>query len=158
MESLGRYLTTVAAAAIICSVLEKFSGKGSAASATIKMMCGIFMVLTVVNPWLKLRVYDFSAYAESFSEQACAARDSGMEAAEEYKRSIISEKVTTYILDKAAGMDLEIAVDVMLTADEECIPCGVTISGAVPEEKRLQLERILQEELGIGRSDQIWIG
>ena len=28
MESLGRYLTTVAAAAIICSVLEKFSGKG----------------------------------------------------------------------------------------------------------------------------------
>ena len=158
MESLGRYLTTVAAAAIICSVLEKFSGKGSAASATIKMMCGIFMVLTVVNPWLKLRVYDFSAYAESFSEQACAARDSGMEAAEEYKRSIISEKVTTYILDKAAGMDLKIAVDVMLTADEKCIPCGVTISGAVPEEKRLQLERILQEELGIGRSDQIWIG
>ena len=59
MESLGRYLTTVAAAAIICSVLEKFSGKGSAASATIKMMCGIFMVLTVVNTWLKLRVYDF---------------------------------------------------------------------------------------------------
>ena len=98
MESLGRYLTTVAAAAIICSVLEKFTGKGSAASATIKMMCGIFMVLTVVNPWLKLRVYDFSAYAESFSEQACAARDSGMKAAEEYKRSIISEKVTTYIL------------------------------------------------------------
>ena len=156
MESLGRYLISVAAAAIICSLLEKLNGKSSGASAIIKMMCGIFMAITVVSPWLKLRIYDFSAYADSFSQQANIARDLGIEEAEEYKRSLITEKVSTYILDKAAQMDLEISVEVFLTTDEQSIPCGVQIFGIVPADKKMQLSRMIEDELGIGRSDQVW--
>ena len=70
----------------------------------------------------------------------------------------ITEKVSTYILDKAEQLHLQVDVEVMLTEDEQSIPCGVTIKGTVPEDKKSQLERILETELGIGRSDQVWIG
>ena len=95
MDSMGRYLTSVAAAAIICAVIEKLHPKSGTASAIIKMMCGIFMIMTVVSPWLKLQVYDFTAYAQSFSLQADEARVWGYEVAGEYKRAIISERVST---------------------------------------------------------------
>ena len=158
MESVGRYLTSVAAAAIICAVIEKLHPKSGTASVILKMMCGIFMAVTAVSPWLKLQVYDFTAYAHSFSLQADEASAWGYEVAEEYKRAIITERVSTYILDKAAQLDLSIEVEVTLTTDEKSIPCGVVITGDVPEGKRIQLARILETELGIGRSDQIWTG
>ena len=156
MESVGRYLVSVTAAAIISSVIEKLIPKSGAGGAVIKMMCGIFMVLTAVSPWLKVQVYDLEAYARSFSEQAQAASDMGKDAAQEYRQSIIKEQVGTYILDKAATLDLDIAVKV--TLDGQDAPCGVEISGAVPEEERLIMEQFLEEELGIGRSEQIWTG
>ena len=158
MESVGRYLMSVAAAAIICGILEKLYPKSGTAGTIIKMMCGVFMVLTAVSPWLKVSVYDFSAYAQSFSQQAYEASNLGLKAADEYRRTIISEKVTTYILDKAAQLDLQISVEVTLSDDERGIPCGLVISGAVPEEKKQKMQQILEEELGIGRADQIWTG
>lgn len=158
MESLGKYLTSVAAAAIISSVISKLYPKGRAASSIIQMMCGVFMMVTVVSPWLKLPVYDFTSYAQSFVQQADAAIDWGNAAAEEYKRTLITEKVSTYILDKAAQLDMEIEVEVILSADEQSIPCGIMIKGEVPEEKKYQMQNILEEELGIGRADQIWTG
>jgi len=150
MESMGRYLTSVAAAAIICGVIEKLHPKSGTASAILKMMCGIFMAVTIVSPWLKLKIYDFADYAQSFSQQADEAREWGYEVAGEYRRAIITEKVSTYILDKAAQLDLAIDVEVILTTDEQSIPCSVKIIGEVPEKKRIQLEHILETELGSG--------
>ena len=158
MESLGKYLTSVAAAAIICSVISKLYPKGGAAGSVIQMMCGVFMMLTAVSPWLSVPVYDFTAYAQSFVQQADEARDWGKAEAEEYKRSLITEKVSTYILDKAAQLDMEIAVEVILSEDAQSVPCGIMIKGKVPEEKKYQMQKIIEEELGIRRADQIWTG
>ena len=158
MEAVGRYLTSVAAAAIICGVISKLYPKSSTGGSIIQMLCGIFMLLTAVSPWVKLPVYDFEGYAASFSQQASLASNWGTEAAQEYKRTIITEKVSTYILDKAAQLGVEIDVEVSLTPDEQSIPCGVSIKGNVPEEKRLQMQKMLEDELGIGREAQIWTG
>ena len=156
MESLGRYLISVAAAAIICSLLEKLNGKSSGASAIIKMMCGIFMAITVVSPWLKLQIYDFSVYADSFSQQAYIARDLGIEEAEEYKRSLITEKVSTYILDKAAREDISLTVDVIV--GEDLLPERVELQGQWEEHTRQYLTELIERELGIAKGNQWWTG
>lgn len=158
MDSLGKYLTSIAAAAIICGVISKLYPKSSAGNSIIQMMCGVFMVLTAVSPWLKLPIYDFTAYVASFNQQADLASNWGIEEAEEYKRMLITEKVSTYILDKAAELGIVIDIEVILSEDEKSIPCGIIIKGEVPEEKKHQMEKLLENELGIRRADQIWIG
>lgn len=158
MEAMEQYILCVTAAAIICGAVMKLTSKFAASAAFMKMLCGIFMVITVTSPWLELPEYDLEEYVQSFSDQAHEASDRGAEAAEESKRSIIKETVTSYILDKAASMGMEIAVEVQLRADESAVPCGVCIEGDASAAQKLALQQYLEEELGIGMEDQQWIG
>lgn len=158
MENMEQYVISVTAAAVICGAVMKLTSKFAASAVFIKMLCGFYMVITVASPWLELPEYDFAAYVQSFSAQAQEASSRGAEEAEEAKRTIIKQTITTYILDKAASMGMEITVQVQLREDDSAIPCAVQIEGDASAAQKQALQQYLEDDLGIGMEEQLWIG
>ncbi len=69
---------------------------------------------------------------------------------------IIKSRCEAYILDKAAGMDLSLTVEVGVSADEMPVPKTVRISGNISPYKKSKLKSILVNDLGIEEEDQTW--
>ena len=156
MDSIGAYLVSVTAAALICGIARSLLPGGPLAPV-LKTVTGLLMVLAVVSPWADLRLPDLNQWSEDFQKSAQMAADAGVEDAGESLREGISQQVRTYILDKAKALKAELSVEVELTDDSLPVPCGVILRGSISPYGRSVLSEYLQTELGISKEAQIWI-
>lgn len=152
MEQIREYLISVTAAALLCAIAGKLVRKGSIA-AVIKLMTGIFMTITVLHPILPFRVSDLELSVDRFRYEAQDAVSEGKLLALEAMERIISQQVTTYILDKAGSLGVELRVEVELT---DGIPSAVTLEGDVPPYAKSVLREYIRDTLGILVEDQTW--
>ena len=156
MDAIGEYLIGITAAAILCALVNKLSGKGITAAAT-RMITGIVIAMAVISPWLEVRIGnvrnvldDVRFSAEYFSQQ-------GKDDANEAIRECILQQTQAYILEKADSLDLSVAVEVILSDGLPAIPEEVIITGSVSPYARESLSAYIQENLGIGTEAQTWI-
>lgn len=156
MNSFGQYLLSICVAAILCSILlQLLHGKGPASSVG-KMLCGIFLLFTVLQPIMGFSVGDLMDLGEFVNVDASEAVLVGETEARRQWESIIKSQVEAYILDKAAQWDGDLSVEVSLSDGEIPIPIGVTISGNISPYGRAQLQAMISEQLGIAKENQIW--
>lgn len=153
MNGLVSYFMTVTAAAVLAAVLLTLAGKGPM-SGLVRLLAGVFMALTVVSPLLKLEMPDVESWLSGFSVDGEYAAALGEEMAAEAERTIIKDRVETYIMDKAAGFGAALYAEAEL--DEKGIPIGVTLTGQVEPETKAQLRQIIASDLGIGEEAQRW--
>lgn len=158
MESIEKYLLSVTAAAILCAVVTALLGKKGTVAAVGKLICSVFLALTVIRPWASVRLGDLDLYFSSMSMGASAAVESGEKAARDALRAGIKERTEAYILDKAAALSAALAVEVTLSEDDPPVPCAAKLTGAVSPYAKYQLQNYLSEELGIPKEAQTWIG
>lgn len=157
MQKLGSYLISVAAAAMICGVLQRLTiGKGTF-SGIMKILCGIFLLYTVCAPLTSYSFSGFGAISVDFQEDALRLAAEGEKDGNDALRSIISEQLCEYILDKASTYDAQISVSVKLSEDMVPIPVGIEIKGDISPYGKLQLQEIISSDLGIAKENQIWI-
>lgn len=152
-----KYLLSVICASIITAVLNSLSEKKTSPYAMIRLLCGLFMALTVISPLVSIRLTDYVEYFENFSSDADRLVLSGEVMAQNELRSIIKSKTEAYILDKAVSMDTVLNVEVTLNNDDPPIPCGVTLTGSVSPYSKDVLSRLIASDLGIAKEDQVWI-
>lgn len=152
MEQIREYLISVTAAAIVCAIAGKLVRKGSI-EAIIKLLTGIFMTLTVLLPIVPFRVGDLELSLEQFRYEAQDVASEGKLLAQEAMEKIISQQVTTYILDKAGSLGVELCVEVELT---DGIPSAVTLEGDVSPYTKGVLREYIRDTLGIRVEDQTW--
>ncbi|MBQ8768069.1 MAG: hypothetical protein IJZ15_00225 [Oscillospiraceae bacterium] len=156
MQGIKEYLFGVIAAAILCAIVSQLVGKDGLLSAAVKLITGIFMLLTLVSPVLNLKI---SAPGEIFSDislQADQITSSASDSTRETISGIIKEKTEAYILDKANLHGAALTVDVSLSESEIPEPVSVQISGNVSPYTRKILSETIEKDLGIATEAQIW--
>lgn len=157
MEQIRQYLLSVTAAAILCGAITSIAGKKGSIGGFIKMLCGIFLSITVIGAFFKMDSIDFSMYLDDLSEQTQNYTFQGSNDALTQMETIIKTQTQAYILDKASSLGADISANVLLTQQSPPVPCAVTISGAVsPYAKRI-LRQYIADELGILEENQSWI-
>ena len=157
MESIKQYLITVISAAMLCSLAITFAGNRGAHSKLIKLIAGLFVTICVISPTIKLQFEDISSYFASLYSDAAQYTSLGQEQYTESTAAIIKSKLETYILDKAAGMNAVITVQLTMSQDNTFMPESVQLSGSVAPYTKQRMEQVIANELGIPKEKQMWI-
>lgn len=156
MTSVRNYVISVLAAAIICSIINRWSdGKGTHA-AVLKLLTGVYMTLTMLSPLIQINLARADAYFEWIAADADIAVQNGQSLARESAADIIKSQTEAYILDKAAFWELNLTVEVTLSESDPPVPRSVVLKGAVSPYAKNQMSKWLDNELGISEDHQTW--
>lgn len=157
MELLRQYILSLTCVAMLGGVILSIV-QDTKAKNMLRILVGLLMTIAVLMPFARM---DWSGLAEvsfSFASSADAAAVQGENMARRAVGSIIKDRTEAYILDKAADMNTEISVEITLSEGDPPIPAAAEIHGDVTPYTRRQLQTILQEDLGIAKENQTWIG
>ena len=155
MGSLRRYILAIVTAAILGGILTGIVRDGSCGKL-LKLMCGVFFLLTAIQPITGVRIPDLSQWVQAYSSEAEQAAQWGENYFARQREAIIKEKTEAYILDKAGQLGLQLQAEVSVSETEEPVPWAVVLSGEVKPDQKRRLEAILEQELGIARENQQW--
>lgn len=158
MEALGQYILSVTAAAVVCALIKGLSSSGSY-SAVVNLLCGIFLSVTILSPLDRLNMDEwFLAFQQNFLQTGEDISAEGTEQRTETLSAIIKEQTEAYILDKAAQWHSELQVTVYLSEDALPVPVMAELRGSVSPYAKLRLSKMLEDDLGISKENQQWIG
>lgn len=158
MELIGRYIVSLSAAAILCGILKTILPSKGPAAGILHLVSGIFLTFVAIQPLARIELDELPEITGLYLSQAAAASDQGKDLAHETMADIIKSRTEAYILDKAQGSQQELRVVVTLSSADPPVPVAATLSGSISPYAKSCLERILQEELGISKENQLWIG
>lgn len=156
METVAEYVIRIFIASAICSVLTAILSE-KASKGLIKVICGIFMTVTIISPLKKIdfpNVINQLKHFEVFEyDDAIAA---GVSQANQSQEVLIKERVTAYILEKAASLGMNIDIDLTTSGEPSYIPNSIKIYGNYSPYSRKVLTAYLSEEIGIPEEYQHW--
>lgn len=155
MGSLGEYVFGVLCAALICGFITRIAGKKGIHGNIIKMLCSIFLMISIVSPLARLSFDSWEDLRLDIQLDAQAAADLGKKEVTQQYRQVITQRTTTYILDKAESLGLTLEVVVTLDEDELAAPKAVTLRGKTSPYAKQVLSAWISKELGI--KEQVWI-
>lgn len=156
MEAVRQYLLSITAAAIICSIVNRIIGKNGTYGAIVKLISGLFLVITVISPFTNLQITDLTAYMAGLSVDADSAVLDGQQTAKDAVSEIIKAEAEAYILDKAASLELCVEAEVMVSDTDIPQPCAVTLKGSASPYARQRLQQLIANDLGIPEENQAW--
>lgn len=157
MESMKTYLFSVCGAAVISAVVNRFLGNKGGPAASGKLLTGLFLAITVLQPLASLNVDLLEGLAYDVDVQAQRAVQQGEEETKKALAQIIKDRTAEYILQKAQALRVDITAEVTVSDDIVPIPKRVYLSGTVSPYVRQQLQTMMEQELGIAKENQVWI-
>lgn len=156
MEVVKEYLVSVTCAALLCGILRSCAGQKGTGGAVISLLCGVFMTLTVIRPVGSLVLPDIARYAQDVTREANTAAQTGADYTRQARERIIKEQTCAYILEKALSYGAELEAEVTALDPETGAPTQVRLSGPCSPYARSQIAKMIAEELGIIRENQLW--
>ena len=150
-----QYILSIVVAGIICAIVDLFLDKKTTVGKLLKMLTGILMSVTILNPITQISFKNIGNYLNSISLDASGYVEQGKLSAHSEISSIIKTQTEAYILDKAKSMDLDVTVEVELD-DNNSVPCGVTIIGVISPYAKGLMASYIEETVGITRENQKW--
>ena len=153
MEGAKDYLLSVTAAALICGSVGCLAGEKGSISRLMKLLCGMFLAVTVIGPVVNVKIDDLSVFTDRLAVDAELTAAIGEEKASDEMKRIIKEKSEAYILDKAKSLGADLKVNVVL---EDVIPVGVTLTGDISPFAKTSLAASIVQDLGIPLEEQVW--
>ena len=157
MQDLGQYILSVGVASLLAGIITEFSDGKCAIGMITRMVCGLFLAFTVINPLTNLNFGILESFSQDASINAQPIISAGMTLAEESMAQIIKQETEAYILDKAQSLGCILEAEVTVGKGLYPIPESVRICGSVSSQNRKLLEEILEKELGISKENQQWI-
>lgn len=152
MGSIADYLLRIVSIAILCGVFLSLTEKGPFAKP-IRLLSGLILTVALVKPVLGISQNDLEFSSLSFKEDAVAAVSYGQNTADQILDSVITERLVTYIEDKAEALGADITVTVSIRDHE---PDSVSFIGRISPYTKSQLSRWITTELGIPEEAQYW--
>lgn len=156
MGSVGQYLFAVVCAAIVASLTISVVDNKSAASSLVKVISGLFIVITMLAPLRKFSFIDIADYWENMKMDASAAIANGEQSTKNELIACIAKQTESYILDKASALGLDLSVEVFVGNDEIPIPESVVLSGNASPYAKIKLQDMISGELGIAEANIAW--
>lgn len=155
MGEIRQYLLALVAAALVCGVVKKLVAGKKQIKGMVDMICGIFLAVTVLSPWVDVQIPDMRSFVQTFNVEANEVAQEGSNRASEQRQGIIKQEVKTYILEKAHARNMNIDVDVILDINSG-MPNGVKITGDVSPYDKAVLSQYIAQTLSIPEESQKW--
>ena len=155
MQPLSQYIMSLTAAAMICGTLLSLF-QSSSMHTVIRMICGVFMTITVLGPLCDFSFPDLFDIIPDFQEDAAQAAAWGEDFSAQLQKEHILQSLQAYIQDKASELDVTITAQFNL--DRQGIPNSVRIHGNITGQKKEALSQLIANELGIAKENQQWTG
>ena len=155
MNSIKAYVLRIIIVAVVCSITSSLLKEKTASGKMVNLLCGILMAITILSPIVSISFRNVTDFYYDISTNAERYVNDGKTAAQEEAANIIKSQTEAYILDKAKSMGLEVAVEVELD-DDDSIPCGVIITGAISPYLKGVLAAYIEETIGISKENQQW--
>lgn len=151
MGLVRQWLLGVTAAALVLALAEALAPEGGAKKVC-RLAGGLALLLAAAGPLTGL--LDGSALTRTAEDWLGRAQSAELELedqADGFYLAIIEEETAAYVMDKARELGFDCEAEVTYGYDEEGVPCPWEIAarGAWTQEQRTQLERLLEEELGV---------
>ena len=150
------YLKSLICATIISAIVVNIFKKKTPIGHHIRLLVGIFLSITIISPLYKLEIPDFDIYKSSLDIEAQKIVGEGESLYEAQRRSIISQQLEAYILNKATELNADIRVAIKLSEEDIPTPVSVEIEGSVAPYDRFVLEKYIANEIGIPKERQMW--
>lgn len=156
MHPIGEHILGITAAAIIGALLIKLSGEQGSNGGIIKLLCGVFLLLTIIQPLDQINWNTITTSQLDFGAEAKQLALQGEMLSRNSMRQIIKEQCEAYILDKAKDMGIELAVNVQLSNEDVPVPEAVFLNGRISPREKDRLSSIIEQGLGLSKEDQKW--
>lgn len=150
------YIISIVAAAIVCAVSRSLVNEKSAAGRIVRLLSGLLMTITVLTPLIDISFSNVADYFNGLSLEADRYVEDGKAIAQDEVAGIIKSQTEAYILDKAARMGLQIAVEVELDEGNNSIPCGAKVTGTLSPYAKEVMSEYMEDTLGIPKENQKW--
>lgn len=155
MDALRSYLLSVTAAALLCSIAHRFLGNKGVGNGA-RFLTSVFLVLTVLQPLGKKDLLFLDQFRLELSSASDAAIAEGKDNSQKAMAQIIKKEAAAYILEKAKELHLSVQVTVEVSDDPLPVPIGVKISGQTTPYSKIQLQNMIEQQLGIPKENQRW--
>ena len=152
------YLVGVTAAALICGLVRVFVPEKGALGTVVKMLLGVSMLLVVIQPISGMSMDGLFDWTEDISADAQAIISNAESNTKDEIHGRIKQETRAYILSKAETLGAKLEVAVELSDELYAKPVAVQLTGAVSPYAKQTLTQMIEEELGINREAQRWIG
>ena len=158
MEALRTWIIGIAGAAVIASICMTVTPDGRV-KKVVTLVCGLVIMLMLVNPVIG---FDYGIFSQNYEQFRSQADDISLDATdfnEKLTGLIIEEAVRAYILDKGTQLgihDLTVQVSLRQSGDGYWYPYAARLETAANKELRDRLGQIIQTELGIPPEELIW--
>ena len=156
MEGLTQYIISIVVVGILSALLLHLVSKKSVSGKLLKMMCGIFMLFTLVSPLTRFSMREYIAFFDDIRWDALNITAKGETYGQDLLRQSIKEKTEAYILDKAMLLGADIHVSVSCNTTDFPKPAYVELSGNVSPYVKGKLQQIISKDIGIPEDNQIW--
>ncbi len=157
-EFAGEWVRGIAGAALICAAATALTPKGKVKNV-LKMLCGIVLIIAMLNPILKQDFLNVSMDISQYRNQADEIIGKSKEKENSLSRTIIEDELETYILDKAESLNAPLqSVEVSVKwGDEGCwYPYEVRLEADIPEREKYLISNSIEAELGVPNDRQYW--
>ena len=156
MEDIKQYILTIVSASVICGLILSLTGKKGTVGAVTKLLCGLFLSVTVISPFLGSNLLDFSSYESIWQAEADYHASLGVDSADKRAREIIKDNCEAYILDKAVSLGADIQVQITLSRENPPVPQGITVTGSASPYARQAIKKLIEADIGISEENQLW--
>lgn len=157
MASIKAYIFSVTAAGLLCTICTRLLSGQSTSAALGKLLAGLFLLFCLISPLREIRVSNVLTFTDDWKAKADHAKHQGEAASKNALRSSIISRTEAYILNKAASLHAEINVDVTLSEETIPVPVQVSITGDISPHAKSELQRMIENDLGIPKEKQIWL-
>lgn len=156
---MGDIIRQVCLMSILCSAAYNITPEG-AIKNLMRICCSVILMLTVLSP---LGDFDLNSYADilaRYRDFEISLNNTAREAESRLHRLVIEEEYTSYIMDKAKDINLDIknvSFELEWTKEGFWVPCEVKLYAEGDEKGKNILSSLLHSELGISKDKVIWI-
>ena len=156
MDSIREYALSVISISIVCGTVLMFF-KDSPYEATVKLLTGLMVTVTVVNPLLRDTDMSIDRFWDEIIIKKESAVTDGTLVAKDAEATYIRNAMETYICNKAEEMGTQISAQIQLRDDDMQTPEKVILNGEVTPYIKSRLTEMIYSDLGIAEERQIWI-
>jgi stage III sporulation protein AF len=150
------YLISLTAAAFIVAVIQTILVQHSAVSSVMKLLTGLFMVITLIVPLKTVDISnceDLLSNAQAYAEEQAAV---GNEYRLDTIGHVIKKQTEAYICDKAVQLGATLEIEVILSEEDIMTPWEVHIRGDISPYAKKALQSYIADTIGIPKERQLW--
>ena len=156
MIAIKQYILSIIVSSVLISILDRLTNKNIQLNKQIKLVSSIFMTVVIILPVSSVDISDCLNYMESIRFDASEVTAEGDIIYKEHISKIIKEECESYILEKARQLGVSINVEIYCTDSDIPSPLSAYISGTVSPHAKECIQRLISEDLGIPKEEQIW--